>query len=170
MLRWFLALPVRRKILLFLAGGMLTLVFDAFVAHFSWKAFTMKWTQALPVFYGLLAFVVLGVAAVLPISEKLADRLVKAVGAIGMGIGLTGMVLHFLSLKESLEGETLSIVVIGKALKLAPPIFAPAAFAGVGLLLLTLSRITHGAERAIAAHHSHLEHPGADRNVSAGGR
>ena len=44
-------------------------------------------------------------------------------------------------LLESLEGEPLSFWTLGKAVSLAPPLFAPSAFAGVGLLLVFLPRI-----------------------------
>lgn len=140
-MRWFMALPVRRKILFFLAGGMLTLVFDAFVAHFSWNAGRMHWTQAIPVAYGLIAFVALSAAVFVPAAVRRDDLIAKVVGGFGLVIGGVGVVLHSLELLESLEGEALSVVVIGKALSLAPPLFAPAAFAGVGFLLVALQRI-----------------------------
>lgn len=141
MLRWFAALSMRRKILLFVAGGMFSLVFDAFVAHFSWNARTMRWTQAIPVAYGLLASVTLAAGALRPSTVASSDRVLRGVGALGLVVGGTGLVLHGLSLLEILEGEALSIIVVGKALSLAPPLLAPAAFAGVGLLLLALPAI-----------------------------
>lgn len=152
MLRLWQGLPARRKVWLFLSGGMLTLVFDAFIAHFSWSALTMKWTQALPVFYGLVAALGLGAAAVAPMHGKTRDRIAMAIGAIGMVIGVVGMGLHGYSLYEGFEGEASTLKTIGKALKLGPPLFAPAAFAGVGFLLLTLKFIT-------TDHHHHHHAP-----------
>jgi hypothetical protein len=141
LVRWALALPLQRKILVFLAGGMVTLVFDAFIAHFSWKNLTMKWTQSVPIVYGLLASVILAVAALFALPARAHNRLVVTVGALGMGVGLTGITLHSLAIAESLKGEEVAVTAIGKALQLSPPLFAPAAFAGVGLLLIALHRI-----------------------------
>jgi hypothetical protein len=141
LLRWALALPLQRKILVFLAGGMVTLVFDAFVAHFSWKNLTMKWTQTIPIIYGLSAAVALAVAALFALPRRVHDRLVLVVGLLGMAVGLTGITFHSLTLAENLEGESLAILSVGKALSLSAPLFAPAAFAGVGLLLVALRRI-----------------------------
>jgi len=140
-LRWALALPTQRKILVFLAGGMLTLVFDAFIAHFSWKNLTMKWTQSLPIIYGLASALALAVAALFALPARAHNRLVISVGALGMAVGLTGISLHSVAIAESLQGEEVAITAIGKALQLSPPLFAPAAFAGVGLLLIALHRI-----------------------------
>jgi hypothetical protein len=182
-MRWFMALPVRRKILFFLSGGMLTLVFDAFIAHFSWSAGRMHWTQAIPVAYGLIAAVALGAAVVLPAAIRRDDLIAKMVGALGLIIGTVGMALHSKALLESLEGESLSLVVVGKAMALAPPLFAPAAFAGVGFLLVTLSRIapspvaslqqpavlrTNGDGQVVMAAGAPLDGPAAAADAGAG--
>ena len=138
LVRWALDLPLQRKILVFLAGGMVSLVFDAFVAHFSWNNLTMRWTQTIPIIYGLLSSVALAVAALFALPAKLHTRLVMGVGAVGMAVGLTGVTLHGITVLENMEGEPLALLAIGKALNLAAPLFAPAAFAGVGLLLIAL--------------------------------
>jgi hypothetical protein len=140
-LGWFARLPMQRKILLFLAGGMLTLVFDAFVAHFSWQHMTMRWKQTIPIVYGLLAASSLGAAALFGLPRRLHARLVTIVGGLGMAVGLTGVTLHALTLAENMAGELLALATVGKALSLSAPLFAPAAFAGVGLLVLALPRI-----------------------------
>jgi TRAP-type C4-dicarboxylate transport system permease small subunit len=136
MIRWFTGLPTRQKVYLFLSGGMLTLVFDAFIAHFSWNSQTMRWTQAVPVVYGLLAATGLFAAAIGP--RNWGRGLLNLIAVLGILIGAVGVVLHGIPLIESLEGETLTIKTIGQALNLAPPLFAPGAFSGVGFLLLTL--------------------------------
>lgn len=146
MVRWFRGLPLRRKFLLFLAGGMVSLVFDAFVAHFSWNARSMKWTQAVPIIYGLFASVALTAGAFLPSATASGARMLRLVGGLGLLIGGTGVILHGIVLVESLEGEPLGVITIGKALSLAPPLFAPAAFAGVGLLLVALPWFTPAAQ------------------------
>jgi hypothetical protein len=140
-LGWFARLPMQRKILLFLTGGLLTLVFDAFVAHFSWQSHTMRWKQTIPIIYGLLSAGAVGTSAVFALRRRVHARLVAIVGGIGMAVGVTGVALHALTLIENLQGESLAIMTIGKALSLSAPLFAPAAFAGVGFLMLALPRI-----------------------------
>jgi uncharacterized membrane protein SirB2 len=141
MIRWFKALPTYRKVLLFLAGGMVTLAFDAFVAHFQWNNRTMKWNQTIPIIYGLLALIVLGVVALLPHRERRGVRAMQVMGAIGLVVGGAGMFFHAKSLIEGMDSDTTGVIAIGKALSAGPPLFAPSAFAGVGLLLLTLPAI-----------------------------
>lgn len=141
MIGWFKTLPTYRKVLLFLAGGMVTLAFDAFVAHFQWNNRTMKWNQTIPIIYGLLALIVLGVVALLPHRERRGVRAMQAMGAIGLLVGGLGMFFHAKSLLEGMDADTKGVIAIGKALASGPPLFAPSAFAGVGLLLLTLPAI-----------------------------
>jgi hypothetical protein len=156
MIRWFKDLPARRKVLLFLFPGMLTLVWDAFFAHWSFaKAAMPHWTQYIPVVYGVLAFVALAAATLLPMPPKTSIRLCQATGVVGLLVGAGGIYFHGMNLLESLQGETLSFVTIGKAVKLAPPIFAPAAFAGIGLLIICLDRIANPNEHAHHSHHTH---------------
>ena len=138
MIRWFKALTTYRKIILFLTGGMLTLVFDAFVAHFQWNNRTMKWTQTIPVIYGLLSFIALTVVALFPLRAHHGARLGQTVGAVGLLVGGTGIFLHGKTLFQDLDTDAIGIVAVGKVLAAGPPLFAPSAFAGVGLLLLTL--------------------------------
>lgn len=153
-MRWFKALPIRRKILLFVSGGMATLAFDAFIAHFSWNNFTMRWTQAVPIVYALLAFVVLAIAAVFPLKARAENLFEKSVGAVGLIVGVTGVVLHGLTFFENMDGEPLTLVAIGKAMSQAAPPFAPGAFAVVGLLLVTLRSIAPRVEDALHIPHS----------------
>ena len=148
-MRWFKDLPVRRKVLLFLSGGMVSLVADVFVSHFSWNNLTMRWAQTIPVVYGLIAFVVLGVAAVFRLSAAAENLVEKITGGLGIGVGLTGEVLHGLTFLDNVKGEPRTILAIGKAMSLSAPPFAPAAFAGVGLLLVTLRSVAPRVEEAL---------------------
>jgi 4-amino-4-deoxy-L-arabinose transferase-like glycosyltransferase len=138
MLRWFKSLSPYRKVVLFVAGGMLTLVFDAFVAHYRWNNGSMKWNQTIPIIYGLVAFVALGVVALLPLDERRRRGLGRVMGALGMLVGAAGFYFHASSLLEGIDEETTGFVAIGKLLAAGPPLFAPVAFAGVGLLLVAL--------------------------------
>jgi hypothetical protein len=149
---WFKDLPVRRKVLLFLSGGMLTLVADVFVSHFSWNNLTMRWTQAIPIIFGLSASVALGVAGVFRLSAEAENLVEKITGWLGMAVGVTGEVLHGLTFLENVSGEPRTILAVGKAMSLSAPPFAPAAFAGVGLLLVTLRRVAPRVEEALRHH------------------
>ena len=142
MMRWFQNLSATRKVLLFLAPGMLTLAVDAFIPHWSWNNMTMKWNQYPPVIYGVLATVFLMASALLPMPSSTRVRINQVFGVLGLVVGLAGIYFHGRAALEGLEGEEMALSVVGKALKLAPPLFAPAAFAGIGLLLLALHRLT----------------------------
>jgi len=157
LVRWFKSLSTYRKVVLFLAGGMPTLVFDAFVAHYQWLNGTMKWNQKIPIIYGLLASIALAVIALVPLAHKTATRLGQITGAVGMLVGGLGIFFHASSILENIDSDTHGFTEVGKLLAAGAPIFAPAAFAGIGLLLLTLPAIT-------AARHHH-----AQAQESAGG-
>jgi hypothetical protein len=153
-IRWFLELPAHRKVLLFLAGGMVTLVFDAFIDHFKWARLheqgllhAMAWNQWIPIVYGLAAAALLAIPALLQLEAKREDRFLLVLGALGLVVGTLGVFFHVKRVIADLPDEK-TIESIGRALKDEPPIFAPAAFAGVGLLLVTLKRIT-GANRRV---------------------
>ena len=160
MIRWFKDLPARKKVLLFLFPGMLTLVWDAFFAHWSFAKSAMPhWTQYIPVIYGVIAFVALAAATLLPMSNTASVRICQITGVFGLLVGAGGIYFHGVNLLESLEGEAMTFATIGKAVKLAPPIFAPAAFAGIGLLIICLDRIAKTSHQTHHAHHAPHPHP-----------
>jgi len=146
MIRWFKSLSTYRKVCLFLAGGMLTLVFDAFVAHFSWNNHTMKWNQAIPVVYGLAGTLLLGVIGLLPLGERRTRQIGAVCGLAGLLVGGLGVFFHAKALLEGMDSDTSGIDAFGKLLAAGPPIFAPGAFAGVGLLLLLLPAMIGDSE------------------------
>lgn len=147
LIRWFLGLPTHRKVLLVLAPGMVTLIFDAFVAHWSWSRADMHWNQWPPVLYGVYATVGMAVLALWQCRGKTENRHLIAMGILGIIVGTAGVYFHVIELLASLEGEEMTVVAIGKTIALSPPVFAPAAFSGVGLLLMVLKRMT-GASQA----------------------
>jgi hypothetical protein len=90
----------------------------------------------------VLGFLALMAVAFLPMATRQRIVINQVVGVLGMVVGLAGIYFHGRSILEDLEGEKMAMKVIGKIMKDAPPLFAPAAFAGIGLLLLTLHRLT----------------------------
>jgi hypothetical protein len=169
-IRWFLDLPTHRKVLLFLAGGMLTLVFDAFIAHWSWNRASMKWNQWPPVAYGLFAFAVLQLMSLRQFKPKSENFWLNVNGALGIVIGLVGVYFHVVEVVASMEGEELTIISLGKTLAATPPVFAPAAYTGVGLLLMVLKRITgaHAVEKSQQKTASIIDHPMRHGAASSG--
>jgi hypothetical protein len=153
-IRWLLNLPAHRKVLLFLAGGMVTLVFDAFIDHFKWARaheagllHGMAWNQWIPIFYGLAAAALLALPALVQLEDKRENQVLITFGVLGIVVGTLGIFFHLKRIVSELPDEH-TLEAIGRALKDEPPIFAPAAFAGVGLLLITLKRLTGATRRA----------------------
>jgi hypothetical protein len=148
MLRWFQNLSACRKVALILGPGMLTLAIDAFIPHWSWNNNSMKWNQYPPVVYGVLAFLAMMAVGLLRMPSRQRILINQIVGVGGLIVGLAGIYFHGRAIWEEVEGEKMAMSVIGKIMKDAPPLFAPAAFAGIGLLMLTLHRLTKEHETA----------------------
>jgi 4-amino-4-deoxy-L-arabinose transferase-like glycosyltransferase len=99
----------------------------------------------------VLGFTALMLGALLPtLVHKRRILINQIVGVGGLIVGAAGVYFHGRAIWDEIDGEDIAIKVIGKIMKDAPPLFAPAAFAGIGLLLLTLHRLTK--------EHTH-EHP-----------
>ena len=94
-------------------------------------------------------------------------RWFRLVGLFGMAVGGTGMYLHAARVLEAIQGEKWTFVAIGKAIKPEPPLFAPAAFAGVGLLLVLLHKIAahHHAVQPVAEPLAQQPRAGAGGNI-----
>jgi hypothetical protein len=137
---WFAGLGVRRKVVLAAAGGLMTLWLEAFVGHVAGNPH-VRWEQFIPLVYGAVAVVALSVAALMPGPRPALDRLVTVVGAVGIGVGLAGTFFHGRAFVGNMAGETVTAHHVLRALSIGPPLFAPAAFAGVGLLLVVLGRV-----------------------------
>src|SRR5687767_6345249 len=103
MLAWIKRIPTGRKVALFMAGALLTLVFDVVVAHVLGKP-GIKWTQAVPIVYGLLGAPALAIAA-LALGSRPFLQAVRIVGGAGVLVGTVGAVLHTVSILDSMSGE-----------------------------------------------------------------
>jgi hypothetical protein len=125
----------RRVVALAVAPGLLMLAVDAAISHFAGKDFDNP-VQFVPVVYGVVAFVALAIV-VWPKTRGPFAWTARILGAAGVLVGITGAVLHLSALFEELKGEYTWPSLEG-ALSVAPPMFAPLGFAGIGALLFFL--------------------------------
>jgi hypothetical protein len=123
----------RRALALALAPALLLLAVEAAVAHFAGKEAEGP-AQWLPVGYGALGAVLVAWAALPRTSRQAFGVGCRVLGAVGALVGLLGLGLHLWALGAELGGEY-SWPALQGALASAPPLFAPAAFIGVGLAL-----------------------------------
>lgn len=160
----------RRALALALAPGLVALALDAAIGHWAGKDFDNR-LQTIPVAYGLLGFLAVVVASV-PRSRALFAGVARAVGALGVLIGLVGTGLHLQSLLEEMEGQYTAASLEG-ALSVGPPVLAPLAFSALGLVLFFLPsaklllRLRLGTVAPAAASVTHLEPVRADTDDSA---
>jgi hypothetical protein len=111
------------------------LAVDAAIGHFAGKDFDNP-LQFIPVVYGVIAFIALAIV-VWPRTRGPFAWTARIFGASGVLVGLTGTVLHLRALISELKGDYTWPSLEG-GLSVAPPVFAPLAFAGVGALLFFL--------------------------------
>ncbi|MFZ5467976.1 MAG: hypothetical protein ACOZIN_00950 [Myxococcota bacterium] len=95
--------------------------------------------QYIPVVFGPLAAVVLVAVGLAVRTEKVFLRVVGTVGAVATLVGMAGTTFHARALWRLLEEMEWTWVNVEAALGVAPPPFAPGAFAGIGLLLMLLA-------------------------------
>lgn len=137
--KWWSELELKRLAVLVVGPGLLALGVDAWISHFAGKDEGSAPAQYIPVYYAPIA-TMLAVAWAFP---KLKPRTFQLglilIGVTAMLVGALGTVLHFVPLWKDLADEKMSWEAIQGALSLAPPLFAPLGFAGVGGLLLALA-------------------------------
>ena len=125
----------RRAVALALAPGLVMLAVDAGIGHFMGHEIESS-LQYVPVIYGGLGFLVLCVVVWPKVRSPFAWS-ARILGALGVVVGLAGTFLHLQSLMKELDGNY-SWPSIEGGLSVAPPVFAPLAFVGVGALLFLL--------------------------------
>jgi hypothetical protein len=135
---WWKQLNAQRFIALVLGPGLLAMGLDAAVEHIAGRREMVLPAQYIPVLFaplacaGVMAFAGPGLAAAV---FRVAMR---AVGAVGVGVGLVGTGFHVRGLMRLLEGGPVTLEGLEAALAVAPPLFAPGAFAGIGAVLWLL--------------------------------
>ncbi len=136
MRKWLDSLTAKRAISIALGPGILAIGVDAWIAHLVGKPLSHP-AQYVPIAYAPIATLLVLAVAVPKLSEAVFTWTMRAMGALGVLIGIAGTWFHLRWLLGQLEGP-ITQEALEELLPVAPPLFAPAAFAGLGLLLVAL--------------------------------
>ncbi|HVE87254.1 MAG TPA: hypothetical protein VND93_30570 [Myxococcales bacterium] len=134
---WIRSLDTKRALSLMVGPGALALGVDAAISHFAGREMRNP-AQLLPLTYGALACVGLAAAAVPRLTAAHFRRALRWVGGAGLLVGLVGTCFHAHALWVILREEPITLHSVWIALAVAPPLFAPAGFAGIGALVWAL--------------------------------
>jgi hypothetical protein len=128
---------VKRLAFLALAPAFIAVTIDAGISHAVGKEVEHA-PQYVPIFFGPLAALATAALGAFALSERVVRRVSAAIGLLGAVIGTAGLWFHFQVLVADLSDETFSLSALAGALSLSPPVLAPGAFAGLGVLVLVL--------------------------------
>jgi hypothetical protein len=134
---WFRNLNTKRLVALGIGPGVLALGLDAGIAHFAGREMRHP-AQLTPVVFGIAACVALGAAGLPRLTAAHFRALARWVGGAAALVGLVGTGFHLHALWFILAGEPITFSGLTAALAVAPPLFAPAGFAGIGALVWAL--------------------------------
>jgi hypothetical protein len=126
----------RRAAALAIAPGLLFLATDAWMEHFL-ENDGDKPLQWAPILFGIAAAVLLSIVALVR-SRAAFAWIARIVGGLGVVVGLVGTAVHLIPLFEDMDG-TYDFATFQGSLSMAPPLFAPLAFAGIGSLVFLLA-------------------------------
>ena len=140
---------LKRAAIAGLAFGLVTMAFDAGVAHFAGRPLKHP-AQLIPVAFGVVVVGLIG-ALLKPNLERL-SKIARVVAVAAIAVGGLGSAYHALALlrmvttTDGFDGNMLAV-----AISIAPPLLAPGAFIGLGAALWALASprvgITLAAER-----------------------
>lgn len=130
-------LNAKRVIALAVAPGVLGLGVDAAIAHFAGRDMANR-AQLIPVLFAPVAAAALLLLASPYRTAAVFRRGVRLVGALATAVGLVGTGFHVRALVRLMEGTPLTFAALKAALAVAPPLFAPGGFAGIGMLVWLL--------------------------------
>ena len=125
-----------RAVALAIAPGLLMLGLDAWMEHIL-ENDGDKPLQWAPIYFGPAAALLLSIVAVVR-SRAAFAWVARITGVIGVIVGVGGTVLHLLPLFADMNGKYDWATFRG-SLSMAPPLFAPLAFAGIGALVFILA-------------------------------
>lgn len=120
----------KRLVALAMGPALYTLGLDTWLSHFAGRAPT-HWSQGIPVYYGAIGGTLLVLAGLLS-SRKFLTFSLNLNGAVGAYVGLAGTYYHMKSLIENLGDNPVTMSTLLDSISVAPPTFAPGAFAGLG--------------------------------------
>lgn len=138
LVRKFLEMDAKRLFALAIGPGLLFLGVDAYISHFCGK--DGEGLQWVPVYFAPIAMVltvIWGAARLPPGAFRWGLTLVGLASTV---VGLWGTVLHLRVILEDLSDETVNWASIQGALGSGPPVFAPLAFAGVGMAIALVAQ------------------------------
>jgi hypothetical protein len=123
---------------LLIGPGLLMLGLDSWISHFAGKdpSHVAQWV---PVVFGPIGAVALITIGARRLSRRALGIGLFAVGLLAVVVGLAGAGYHLVPFFDDLQDEQLSFVTITSALSIAPPVFAPLAFAAIGGLLCAVA-------------------------------
>lgn len=147
-------LETKQLAALAIAPGIAAVALDVAIAHFAGREMAHP-AQLLPVTIGPLAALLLGVVATARLPARTFRRGARALGGLVAALGMTGTAFHAHALLRLLQGTPLTWEGLTTALAVAPPLFAPGAFIGLGALVFLLGdprlELRFGAPPARAA-------------------
>jgi hypothetical protein len=124
----------KRLIAMGVAPGVLALGLDAAISHFAGREMAHP-AQLTPVTFAPAAAAALLFLAAPHRTAELFRRGIRVVGVLATLVGLIGTGFHARALMRLLEGAPITFAALKAALAVAPPLFAPGAFAAVGVVL-----------------------------------
>ncbi len=128
---------LKRAAALTVAFGLLTMAFDAGLSHFAGRPLKHP-AQLIPVAFGAL---VIGLAGpLLAGDERRLFHAARVLAGTAVVMGVVGSAFHVIALCRLLTtGGAVDLSLVGVALSIAPPLFAPGAFVGLGAALWALA-------------------------------
>lgn len=132
---WLKQLNAQRALALAIGPGLIPLGLDAAVSHLAGRSGLVLPAQYIPVLFAPAACLALMAFAAPRLGPSPFRLAVRIVGAAGIAVGMLGTGFHVRALLRLLESSPLSLEGLDAALAVAPPLFAPGAFAGIGAVL-----------------------------------
>ena len=145
---------LKRAAIAGLAFGLVTMAFDAGIAHFAGRPLKHP-GQLIPIVFGAVVFGLL--AALRSANEERLRKVGRAVAVAAIAVGAIGTGYHALALMRMLAtGSGFDSSMLGVAISIAPPLLAPGAFAGLGAALWALASPRVGITLAAQRHEPRL--------------
>jgi hypothetical protein len=130
-------LEPKRAAAMAIGPGLAAIGADAGIAHFAGREMVHA-GQLIPVLFAPIGCAAMIAFAFPRVRGAWFRWAVRAVGAAAAAVGLAGTAFHLRAFLRLMDGGRWSADLIAAALAVAPPIFAPAAFAGLGAVIYLL--------------------------------